>query len=285
MNLSECVPISILITICSLGLLYQVEEVSDRYFRFETGTVVTLLVPDEIRYPWMSVCFEYHDLINRSLFRTKYNVTLKYFREADFDGFEFSEQTKMLSISQMFQLTPSIEDVLSNMAACEIHFPGKFTVDHMNKTSCHGHFKVYKYLIRHTVCYLFKPQIHDLIRMHEFKLSPGYSGLLYKLFIDPNVVNNIQRMYAAVHYNFSSFLLDSIFSGYVESDDPTIPNVYVIYREFSRIRLEAPYDTNCSWPSGNYATWGEDSMHKIDAETIKKYNYSRSVRSDIRSEP
>ena len=146
------IPFLILISICSLGLLFQIGQVSERYFRYGTGTIVNLFVPEEIYYPWMSVCFEYNDLINRSLFRSKYNVTLKYWHDTGYNGTEFNEQTKKLTVSQMFELTPSVDDILDDPIACQIHLPDKFNIDHMDKKLCNVYIHIKKYLIRNTVC-------------------------------------------------------------------------------------------------------------------------------------
>ena len=275
-NLIKRIPGIVVIILCSFGVLEQISNVSQRYFQFRTKTIVEMTIIQLAKYPSVSICFRYHDLLDREEFNNKYqSIKIKKWNDPGFDYQEFYEQTKNVTISEMFKLTPSEKRIFARKDGCKIRHPNQFKMYHPNKFECQKSFGVKKYLIKQNICYLVTPKIFDgNLRMYEYTLAPSNPGQMYKITFDHDLFNNIDSVSVSIHSNGSSLIYDSSFASNVQFQVETLPVIDIYNREFVRINLPYPYDTRCSKPSNGYTTWYEYYLGKIDNETMANYNYS-----------
>lgn len=262
--------------ICSIGLIIQIENVSIRYFSFKTRAVANMIIPIEGTYPDLSVCFRYVDILNGSKVNEKYDRIniVKYF-EPGYDMKKSYLDTKNLTIKEIFEFTPEENLIFKDGVGCYIRYPGRYTMENIKTIDCYKHFKIIEYLIRNSVCYLIKPIFYNgSLTMHEYALSPGYQGQMYKLNFDESIFKNFYSMSIVVHTNRSNILFDTLFSSNIELPMEELPSTYVWAREFVQESLPKPYDTMCLPPPNNSKSWYGYMMGQIDQKAMKLYNFS-----------
>lgn len=213
--------------------------------------------------------------MNETKVESKYGMKLKRWTEPGHDVNEFYEMTKNFTVSDYFDFSPRIDDILDENKGCQIRYYGRFTMDSLDSNSCYSHFSIQKFLIRQNVCYLIKPIFfNDSIYMPEYKLASGYSDQLHRFHINGKSLNSIDSLYVAVHFKFSDFLIDDMLAANIELRSSNKSIIYIGYREFDQTRLPAPYNTKCSIPPDGYETWNSYGLHKINNQTMKYWNYS-----------
>lgn len=261
--------------ICSFGLIKQIQHVSQRYFQYRTRTIVNMIVKEETRFPSTSICFHHHDIMNRSQIFSKYGMKLKKRNKKGYDSQEIYLQTRNFTIFEVFNLSPGNMSVLRNGIGCQIRYPKKYVTQSVNTSECYNFFTVTKYLIREHVCYLFKPRLqHETLSLHEYSLSPAYPGMIYKLFLDESVFNNILTASVSIHSHESTLIYDTLFSSANFLNSTHFPMTNVYHREFDRLLLEYPYDTKCSNPPFGHRSWYSYSLKLIDQDSRTLYNIS-----------
>lgn len=264
------------VVLCLIGLIEQVQHVSQRYFEYRTRTIIKFSVQTYAHYPSVSICFRYHDILNRTRVKENYkHLILKKWNEDGYNPVFYYEQTKNLTISEMFKFTPEANTVLNPKIGCTIRFPSKLTTRRIRTSECYDSFSVKKFLISENVCFLFVPRMaHKDLMLHEFTLSSGFTGQMYRLIFDSNVFHYIYPISVAIHSNESAFLTDRTFASTLELKMKHLPTTNIFYRKLIRTRLPSPFDSKCRYSEGDMKSFYGETFKHIDKKAISMYNVS-----------
>lgn len=223
--------------ICCAGLLYQLEQISDRYFRFQTRSEVQLPVPNSITVPIISTCWYLKDTIRGMKEKT---------RE------QYYEILQRLAIKEIFDRTPGIEYFLKNDPACLVRLPNEMVPEYRNYDECMKILSIERYIQRDFMCYKITVSAiasSELLNLEEYSLSPHSSGLLHRLFLNSTSFGEVSYFTIFAHSTTTSDLYDSLFARtrnyYKGNGTFDMVNLEVSFSGVSIERLEAPYDTSC----------------------------------------
>ena len=96
--------------ICSIGLIIQINEVSNNYFKFVTESKVSIVFHEFIYTPSLSACFSVSDIIKRDQIKEKLNIDLiKPVTDTDWE--KYREQSENFTIATLFEFTPTTDEV------------------------------------------------------------------------------------------------------------------------------------------------------------------------------
>lgn len=126
-------------------LIYQVVDITNLYFKYETVTVLKVVVPDNLTCPALSVCFPYDQLISRAhLSQVLPHLDNKeVLKLADLET---------LSIQQLFEMTPEpIDDLLTG---CIFRSPNSFSQNVLT-VNCTSVITITKFYKQQYICYKF----------------------------------------------------------------------------------------------------------------------------------
>lgn len=267
----------LIILLCSIGLLEQVRYVSHRYFEYRTKTIIGIIISGEASFPIVSICFRYHDVLNRTKFKEYYNISLIKFNEPGYQSHLIFNQTKYLTISELFDLTPSENMTLKPSMGCNIRYPERFLMDMVDTPECYKSFNIRKYLMRQNVCYMFTPKIgKGTLPIYEYALTPGYTGQMYKLHFDTETFNDIDSASVVIHSNNSSFIQDTAYASNIEMKLRYLPTTSIFHQKFMRIRLPLPYNTKCRNPPSESTSNFDHWFRLIDKKSMEALNISVS---------
>ena len=140
-----------------IGYIFQVRHVSIIYFQYKVENHYFIRLPVLIPMPRLGVCINLVDALNRQKLLTDLNMNMKRFHDPEFNYDEYLYQLKQLTIKQMFQYTPSTDEILDpNGDACSIRFPYLYAVNSLPDSICSQIvMNVSKYLHRQQVCLQF----------------------------------------------------------------------------------------------------------------------------------
>lgn len=262
-NISNLVKI-ISILLCSSGLFYQLEQISERYFKFQSRSEIQLREPQAITMPIISTCWYLKEIMGRKWFKSKN----EYYFVVD-----------KMTVKEIFDATPDLDYVLWDKHGCAVRLPHQMAtkVPGPNRTECMKYFKIKRYLQRDFVCYKFSSKVvnpEQLLDITEYSLTPVTSGIIYRLYMNHSLFDGVSYFTAFTHSFTSSHLYDSLFArtrNYYKAENSTMDNVNieVSYSGQEVTRLEPPYDTSCHnfYP---YSSGTQYLFKKLENETIEK---------------
>lgn len=144
LKISKKLPILILTTV---GLLWQMEQISDTYFKYDVTTEIQIKIPDELPPVSLSICPFYPWLLNQTemseIFKQK-NITIAN-RLPDLVHVE-----KLVTVSQIFNMTPS--EQLLQPYKCQYRIIDSYLTQ---TTDCNKMFRVEKFMKKQYICYRF----------------------------------------------------------------------------------------------------------------------------------
>ena len=88
----------LIVTLCSIGVMIQINYVSKRYFRYDTKTTVFVDIPSDIHIPSLSTCWRFNDILNISAIEHHISIKLSRWNVENFSWNEFFNQTKNFSV-------------------------------------------------------------------------------------------------------------------------------------------------------------------------------------------
>lgn len=245
---------------CFSGFVFQMQQVSELYFRYETTTKTVYVIREIDYYQTIIYCPMAVNLLNRTDHKA-YGLFRKPHMSAPMD------ELAKLTIKDILELTPSASNVIES---CTIR-QGQVSVPHtMGRDACKSFFKVIKSVNGERICYTFKPRILANYSVAGVASSQTWTCLIYQIYLMPSISkshiaffissvtnpkNDLEdlksRPYQARIYNLKTLRTLGI-SVFGESIDIN--------------RLLPPYDTNCS-PGHNSETCYEvcliDKFKKI----------------------
>lgn len=273
-------------SLCSYGFIIQVKHISNRYFDYKTRTVVQMILPIELIFPSISTCWGVNDLLNLTMVNSAipnrsshtFNQSkgiIKRWNSIDFDWDEFYSLIDNFSTADMFDFTPIPNQILDRSFGCRIRLPEEYVPRILNASTCHEMFEIKKYFEREHICYQFDLINNDeSIDMIEYTMAPGWTGVMFELIFNANIFQTIRILSLSSHSVNSSHILDSMFSFNQYLTGKAKPSARLHYRQISRIKLKAPYQTKCQSIQDGYETGLEYMLNQINNETIDELGIS-----------
>lgn len=262
--------------ICASGLLLQVNEVSNGYFKFMTESKVQISIHSKIETPSLSFCF-YTDSI----------IRLDQLKVKKFDG-----MIEGLTIKDFLELTPPSDQIFKNGSSDNICGFGiyKRTLEIKDISDCYEAFNVAKYYYQQSICYHASLKYNNYTERYRYIdikntfFIPGDYNTIFWMTLNDSLFTNVKLMYAFVHERESVPILDSAVAHSIHIK--TLHNfLRVTYQTIVIKNLEPPYDTMChSYPTKSSRTHmnchirSNKSGHKQDVRTRNTGHHDR--RSD-----
>ena len=170
----------LMFAVCSVGLLYQVIEISILYFTYTTTDNEDLVAPGFTPNPALSLCFRYGDIINYDMLNEKYpeaNISYSEQKAVDYIGLY-----PLVTIKDLFEMTPNIPDIL---LACKLRqSSGIFIDSYEGEEICSKIFAVTKYYTMVFICYFFNYTQEYSGRNTTFSIlasSPVDQGMIFQV--------------------------------------------------------------------------------------------------------
>lgn len=141
MDTKSLVTMVILASICSIGLLFQVIEVTNSYLEYRIRRVIIRNFAFNIIPPGVSLCFDLSEVI-------PYEIVQKFGRNSngtfDTSGRSSDNETSwwkkfyqfldVAPLATLFNVTPSGEEALKENNGCAIRFPGEYTMSFLDRS-------------------------------------------------------------------------------------------------------------------------------------------------------
>ena len=237
--------------ISMLGLLWQTNDISEIYFKYETITQLNIESPDRILPPSFTVCFE-----------------MKYFKSSDKNGDFFKTS------ANAFNATPPVDERF--FYRCSLHVPNSFKrieFEFNQSNTCYHYFKVQKFVKQGKVCYTIQLREKRFYWIRHVGNSLEYP-ILYYATLRYQLLDHKFYFYYLQPYGRRLFGTTQSFSeqyrhllGGVNKGLGLSNAVTVTYKTLISKKLKSPYDTNCF----NYKSIGYESrFHCLDSCMIEK---------------
>lgn len=244
-----------IIIICFSGCIIQINEVTTRYFKYKTKTTLSVTVPSDIILPMLSTCWRLSDIIDFNAVERNMNIKLGRWYDPNFSFVNFYNGTRNFTVSDWFKYSPNVEEILDIERGCFIRLPDEYSVRELPRIKCFELFNITKYIYTEHICYQFDPIITDMIKVHQYTMTPAWPGFLYGFAFNPKYFNSIGKVVSAIHLNDSSYMFDYVFAPTIlrTSLDRRL-TVEVTYREFNRLKKGSPYEPICDPKSDKFGS-------------------------------
>lgn len=260
-NTSDMKPL--LILVCLVGLLYQVYEISDLFFGYQTQTSVRIELQTRIPIPSFSACFRAVDFLeSRKIISKKFpqghdtnghrskSMRPKSMRPHDRNRIEILPNDRVMdllestTVDEIFQYAPSSSILIKS---CRLRQINSFSLMYYNDlTDCYKLFNVTSYVSREFVCYHFQKSNVSIYDLWQVSFVPEYFNLLYSITLDHERLRDVEYYTVYVHETDTSMLFDSAMTQMFQRlKKDSVATVQTTYRTVTNHRLPSPYDTNC----------------------------------------
>lgn len=241
----------LLLAVCLIGLFFQLERISERYFKFTTRSEVHMLSPYAITVPMVSVCWLLKDVIDFDQYPTLFEPNFKDTKDMN----KYYEQLDKLTVQQVFDASPSNISTLTRDGGCSIRLADKFVANYPYPSAeeCYQMFQIKRYIQRYFMCYQFRPTVigkNEVLDIAQYSLSPQAPGVIYQLVLNKSIFGDVSRYTASAQHDKNSILHDlgwSLMKFYDrdKTSNKSYMNIEIMYNEFQVRRMRWPYDTNC----------------------------------------
>lgn len=214
----------------------------------------------------MTLCYRYFELLD---FEAMNGIKNKKWTSKK-DAQTIREVQKSLTISEIFNLTPTINDAIDG---CRFRRPGSYQLFQFdNQIDCNQHFKINKFFILEYICYRYQfiinanNQSNDVkFSVQELANSPAGAGQIYSMSI-PSVFNRMRvgkyLLHPSKRFPYKEIEYSTVIESHKElstSDGATDSNnnnninqpkmasgIYTLTNyALDIIRLPPPFATNC----------------------------------------
>ena len=226
--------------ICLLGFVFQVQQVSDLYFRFETTSRTVYQFRETDYYQSIIYCPRFMDLIDRK----RLKEVGKSLSEGSLE--DYLRGLSSLAIKDILELTPSESQVIHN---CMVRVGRMSSATVMNQKECEAYFRVIKSVRGESICYTFMPSVWAKYSVRYVASSLTHTSIVYELHVEPSIAES-----------YVAFFINSPTESIGDSKDPlhSVPfqalalsnhflqSRFAVYGDSIEIhRLPPPFDTNC----------------------------------------
>ena len=140
------------IVICFSGFLFQLQQVSQSYFRYQTISRLKVNVKDSETYSQIYFCARYAEVLDRSNYKE-----YKGLRSVPpIELVDLIDEMSNLTIRHIFKLTPQANETIKH---CKLRIKDSYTITTMSSKECYDAFDVKKFYMQEFMCYAFFPKL------------------------------------------------------------------------------------------------------------------------------
>lgn len=165
--------IYIILALSTLGFVFQVWSVLSQYFAYDTVTVLSIIMPDKLIAPAVSICFLYPQIIDQNKLLQKYPSLEKKILNVTTLG-------QVLTIKEIFELCPQA-NVDGTIASCAFRTPMSPQLFETNM--CDGIMTMDKFFKQQFVCYDISLVTKHGYRYRNIRSSLSSAGKFQEFFV------------------------------------------------------------------------------------------------------
>ena len=266
------------IVICFSGFLFQLQQVSQSYFRYQTISRLKVNVKDSETYSQIYFCARYAEVLDRSNYKE-----YKGLRSVPpIELVDLIDEMSNLTIRHIFKLTPSINEVISRCVIRTNIF--EIPEVHLNE-SCNRLINVSKSVNGEHICYAFQINGQQEYSMSAVAASMNYISHVYEIQLSDKLssvmaVNFIMRTVNVVSPGAIYPLHSKIFAARLENIKTMKNSKIFLYPETTKIhRLPPPFDTHCS--NGVQSQWCYEQCLVTNFQKIGRVPWSSFIDEQV----
>lgn len=271
----------LIIFLCGIGCFYSIWLLSTSYFSYELITNISIKITGKIEMTAFSVCLYYPSILNHS--------SPKYFQFRHFNQLELQHTETILTLEDVFQMTPKLDNVISK---CLYRQAKTFDVFKEEKSKCYEHFTVSKYYTVQFICFKFVPKKTANFSLLNIKFSLTNPGLFYQITLNKSLFANATVVQPMIYKwngypksRFSTIVSNSP-RGQINQKNQTLSNFHLSYYIINNELLPTPFATNCInyQQTSNFLDksdcW-EHCMKKLTIQTFNKLPFASIMEESV----
>ena len=247
--------------VCIAGFLFQLHQVSDMYFRYESTSRTIMKVREVELCPSITYCSPYYYMLNRTK-HNEYGVSAEVPKGLE----NVLQELSNLSIRQILELTP---DTRSIIKSCEIRDDNRSIIVELKSLECLQFFKLRKSVNGERICYRFEPRYETTYSVGNVASSLTHISEVYSIAFHP--------FFGVAKFGF----IITYFPDTTGSSDPLISRIFgakfgnantmnlskiSVYGESNEVRtLPKPYDTQCIPGLNKHFCYESCLTHRFEA--------------------
>ena len=268
---------------CSVGLIFQLKEVSTDYFRYQTDTKVHIQPHFKTKVPILSACIKVVDVYDCNQVAKRFGAPCVR-RDGSWRNWdEWSKIWPRLTIADILNLTPPVDQVLSVIDRPCLVRKSSNDVAEYTANECYKFFTITKYFHRESICYKLAPNMgNEWLHIEDYTLKDFFFGTLFKIDFNETLFSDSRVVTGAVHEAATIHLHDTMMSPFIEFKESNQFFIKFTYNTIEQQLKEPPFDTDCQmYPRGDSGTVRR--LWLIQNETVKTLN--RSIPDVMHSQP
>ena len=229
--------------LCLLGLLFQVQQVSDLYFRYQTTSQTVYQIREIDYYQSIMYCPQSLDLVNRNN-HNRYGIM----SQAPTNVVGVHQELSKLKIKDIFELTPPESDVID---ACVIRHGKLFKPLELKQSDCQTFFKVMKSVTGERICYTLSPRLSANFSVGDVAASMTHISIVYQVKVQPSISKSSHAFLISTITDPNGSLKNSLHSRLFQANTENMKTF-----KYSKLavsgdsieirRLPPPHDTRCT---------------------------------------
>ena len=228
--------------VCLTGFLFQVQQVSELYFRFQTTSSTMYQFRETDYYQSIMYCPRFKELINHK----RLKELGKTFSEDSLE--DYLRGFSSLTIKDILELTPPESQAIHG---CMVRVGRMSSISVMKQKECEAYFEVIKSVNGEKVCYTFMPRIWANYTVRHVASSLTHTNTVYEIYAHPSIAKGVFAFFISSPIDFSSNSKDPLhsvpFQALGQNDKHFLQLRFAVYGDSIEInRLPPPFDTNCS---------------------------------------
>ena len=223
---------------CISGFLFQLHQVSQVYFRYQTTSKILIHVREIDEFPSIFFCPAFYYLLNRSEYKN-YGIS----SEIPNNYSKILTELSTLTVKQILELTPN---TLSIIKSCEIRDDNTSTFVQQNSSECYNFFEIIKSVNGERICYRIAPR-----NVTKYSTGNAASSLtdvtsVYKITFNP-FFGRPRFGFIISHFSHGADPLYSrMFAAKFKNEKTINESTFCVYGQAKEIiKLPDPYDTRC----------------------------------------
>ena len=227
--------------VCVSGFLYQVSDIAELYFKYQTTSSVDSLGRDSQEHPTLVFCVRYLDLIDQE--RSK----LADIEENTFLYEKFLEKLSRLTSKQIFDLTPATDNIVKS---CILRNESTDIMEYKDQKSCSQLFSITKLLTGQHVCYFFDSRSKERYFISEVASSLTFPNEVYSIYLHRDFLEKFRDILVISYFSGDAIHLPIYSRNFAEKIvRPKQMNgaQLFIHAMLTSVKLQSyPYDTDCN---------------------------------------
>ena len=240
-----CIKISsrFFLFLCLLGFVFQVQQVSDLYFRYQTTSRTVYQIRETDYYQSIMYCPQSLDLLNRNNYN-RYGIL----SHASTNVMEIHQELSKLKIKDIFELTPPESDVIDG---CVIRRGKLFKPLEFKQKDCQAFFQVMKSVTGERICYAFIPRLSANFSVGDVAASMTHISVVYQVKVQPSISKSSHAFIISTithpDGNLNNPLHSRLFQANTENMKTFANSRFAVSGDSIEIRrLPPPHDTKCT---------------------------------------